>query len=254
VVIVLYVGTSGWKYASWRGTFYPSGLAQRHWLGYYADHFATVEVNNAFYRLPERDTFAAWRDQVPDDVRIAVKVSRYLTHVRRLREPREPVSRFWTHAQGLGSRLGPVLLQLPPNLPANEATLAATLAEFPPEATVVVEPRHPSWWTASIERTLAAHAAVLCWADRRGRPVSPLWRTAGIGYLRLHEGIAQPRPRYGQAALDSWLGRIASTFDTHTSDVYAYFNNDQGGAAIADATAFIARARQLGLAVARSII
>jgi uncharacterized protein YecE (DUF72 family) len=251
VGVVLYVGTSGWQYASWRGTFYPAGLAQRHWLGYYADHFATVEVNNAFYRLPERDTFAGWGQQVPADERIAVKVSRYLTHVRRLREPHEPVGRFWSHAQGLGPRLGPVLLQLPPNLPADAATLAATLAEFPREATVVVEPRHPSWWDTAIERTLADHGAVLCWADRRGRPVTPLWRTGEVGYLRLHEGAAQPRPRYGQASLDSWLGRIESTFDTRTDDVYVFFNNDQEGAAIADATAFTARARRLGLAVAR---
>jgi uncharacterized protein YecE (DUF72 family) len=146
--------------------------------------------------------------------------------------------------------LGPLLLQLPPNLPADVDLLAATLAEFPREAVVAVEPRHPSWWTEAVEQTLRDHHAVLSWADRRGRPVTPLWRTSEVGYLRLHEGRAEPWPRYGPAALDSWLDRIASTFDTRTADVFVYFNNDQYGAAIADATAMVERARAHGLHVA----
>jgi uncharacterized protein YecE (DUF72 family) len=232
--------------------FYPEGLPQRSWLGYYAARYPTVEINNAFYRLPARETFESWRSQVPDDLRVAVKVSRYLTHIKRLRDPAEPVARFWSHAQGLGPRLGPALLQLPPNLKADVDLLARTLVEFPPSAVVVVEPRHPSWWSPDIEEALRSAGAVLCWADRGGRPVTPLWRTASTGYLRLHVGRAQPWPRYGRAALDSWLDRIGSTFDTRTSDVFVYFNNDQGGAAIADADAFTARARRLGLCVARS--
>ncbi len=249
---VLYVGTSGWQYRDWRGAFYPAGVPQRDWLRFYADRFAAVEVNNAFYRLPERDTFAHWRAQVPADEVIAVKVSRYLTHIKRLRDPAEPVARFWSRAEGLGPQLGPVLLQLPPTLTADPELLDATLAEFPAAAMVVVEPRHPSWWSPSIEAVLRARRATLCWADREGRPVTPLWHTGSIGYLRMHVGTANPRPRYGQRALDSWLDRIGSTFDTRTSDVFVFFNNDHGGAAITDADAFAHRAGRLGLEVARA--
>ncbi len=246
---MLHVGTSGWQYRSWRGLFYPAGLAQRQWLAYFAEHFTTVEVNNAFYRLPERETFSGWREQVPADFTVAVKVSRYLTHIRRLRDPAEPVARFCGRAEALGPQLGPVLLQLPPTLTADPGLLEAALAQFPVSVTVVVEPRHPSWWVPEIEQTLRKRRAVLCWADRQGRPVTPLWATADIGYLRMHEGGADPRPRYGRRALASWLERIASTYDTRTADVFVYFNNDPGGAAVIDAGAFIAQAQRMGLCV-----
>ncbi|SIR80326.1 Protein of unknown function DUF72 [Micromonospora avicenniae] len=120
---MILLGTSGWQYRDWRGRFYPAGLPQRLWLEHFAGRFATVEVNNAFYRLPERDTFAAWRARTPDDFCVAVKMSRYLTHIKRLREPAEPVARFLDRATALGDRLGPVLLQLPPTLAADVPAL-----------------------------------------------------------------------------------------------------------------------------------
>jgi uncharacterized protein YecE (DUF72 family) len=116
---------------------------------------------------------------------------------------------------------------------------------------VAVEPRHRSWWTDQVRATLERHGAALCWADRRGRPVTPLWRTAEFGYLRLHEGLALPRPRYGPAALRSWRDRIADAFPPEVP-VHVYFNNDPGGAALADATAFAALCRRHGLAVTRT--
>lgn len=245
------LGTSGWQYRDWRGRFYPPGLAQRDWLGYYADRFATVEVNNAFYRLPERDIFARWRSVTPDDFCVAVKVSRYLTHIKRLREPAEPVARFLDRAAGLGAKLGPVLLQLPPTLTADVDLLAEVLRRFPAGVRVAVEPRHPSWWTGAIRSTLDRYGAALCWADRRSRPVTPLWRTAGFGYLRMHEGRADPRPRYGSQALASWLDRIADAFG-EADPVYVYFNNDPGGAAIADANAIAGLARRRPWPVTRA--
>jgi uncharacterized protein YecE (DUF72 family) len=244
---MILVGTSGWQYRHWRDRFYPPGLPQRQWLGYYAARFLTLEINSAFYRLPERCTFAGWREQTPPGFRAAVKMSRYLTHIRRLRDPAEPVARFLDRAGGLGDRLGPVLLQLPPNLPADPGALAATLACFPAGERVAVEPRHASWWTDAVRRTLAAYGAALCWADRRGRPVTPLWRTADFGYLRLHEGAARPWPRYGTAALRSWLRRVAGAFGDGAT-VYAYFNNDQEGAAPVDAAAFAGLCHRHGLA------
>ena len=166
--MTVWVGTSGWQYADWRGPFYPQGLPQRLWLEHYAEAFATVEVNNAFYRLPERSTFQQWRERTPGDFTMAVKMSRYLTHVRRLRDPAEPVRRFLQRATALAAKLGPVLVQLPPNLPLDLAALDAVLTSFPPDVRVVCEPRHPSWWTPQVRELLATHGAVLAWADRRG--------------------------------------------------------------------------------------
>jgi uncharacterized protein YecE (DUF72 family) len=248
---MILVGTSGWQYRHWHTRFYPPGLPRNRWLEYFAARFATVELNSAFYRLPERATFAGWRDRTPDDFCMAVKMSRYLTHIRRLRDPAEPVARFLERASALGDRLGPVLLQLPPDLPAEPAALEAVLAGFPPPVKVAVEPRHVSWWTDEVRRTLADHRAALCWADRHERPVAPLWRTAGFGYLRLHEGIAEPRPRYGEAALRPWVERIAATYSPDET-VYVYFNNDPNGAALSDAAGFAALCRHHGLTVTRT--
>ena len=232
--MTVWIGTSGWQYAHWRELFYPHGLPQRLWLEHFAEHFATVEVNNAFYRLPDRAVFEGWRDRTPDDFLVAVKASRYLTHIKRLQDPAEPVARLMDRAAGLGAKLGPVLLQLPPNLPADVDRLTTTLACFPPGVRVAVEPRHPSWWTDDVRDALTDHGAALCWADRGGRPVTPLWRTADWGYLRLHEGRATPIPYYGRAALRSWATRILQSYEP-AADVYVYFNNDPLGAALAGA-------------------
>lgn len=239
---MLNVGTSGWQYRDWRGEgrLYPPGLAQRFWLRHYAERFPVVEVNNAFYRLPERDTFRRWHDETPDGFVFAVKMSRYLTHIKRLKEPAEPVGRFFERATALGSKLGPVLLQLPPTLKKDVDALAETLRQFPAGARVAVEPRHDSWWDDEVKALLEEHDAALAWADRRGRPVTPLWTTASFGYLRLHEGRAEPRPRYGRAALTSWVERVGR----ENVPSYVFFNNDPGGAAVTDAAAMVAIARR----------
>lgn len=145
--VTLFVGTSGWQYRDWRGVLYPPGVPQRLWLEQYAAAFATVESNNAFYRLPSREVFAAWRERTPADFVVAVKASRFLTHVKRLREPAEPVQRLLDHAAGLGDRLGPILVQLPPTLRADAGLLDDCLRQFPATVRVAVEPRHESWWT-----------------------------------------------------------------------------------------------------------
>jgi uncharacterized protein YecE (DUF72 family) len=232
---VLSIGTSGWQYRDWRERFYPKGLPQRLWLEHYAGRYPVVEVNNAFYRLPERKTFEQWRARTPDGFRFAVKMSRYLTHVKRLREPAEPVARFLDRAAGLGDKLGPVLLQLPPTLRADLGVLEETLAQFPPGVRVAVEPRHATWFTDECRALLEKRNVALCWADRLGRPVTPLWVTADFGYLRLHEGRAEPRPRYGRQALRTWIERLHGV-----REGFVFFNNDPGGAAVADADAMIA--------------
>jgi uncharacterized protein YecE (DUF72 family) len=253
------IGTSGWQYRDWRGGLYPPGVPQRRWLEHYAERYLTVENNNSFYRLPSRETFESWRERTPDDFVMAVKASRYLTHVRRLRDPAEPVARLLGAAAGLGPKLGPVLLQLPPTLKADPGLLDTCLKEFRTVwaalgrsgLRIAVEPRHETWWTEQIRQVLAAHDAALCWADRGGRPITPLWRTASWGYLRFHEGTAQPRPRYGTQALGSWVTRLAQTWPD-AGDVYVYFNNDHGGAAIVNAAQFAGLARRAGRTVTRT--
>jgi uncharacterized protein YecE (DUF72 family) len=253
------IGTSGWQYRDWRGGLYPPGVPQRRWLEHYAQRYLTVENNNSFYRLPPRETFESWRERTPDDFVMAVKASRYLTHVRRLRDPAEPVARLLGAAAGLGPKLGPVLLQLPPTLRADVKALDACLGEFRKAAAAVgehglrvaVEPRHETWWTEETRLVLAAHDAALCWADRRGRPITPLWRTAAWGYLRFHEGTAQPRPRYGPQALRTWVTRLAETWPDE-ADVHVYFNNDHGGAAVVNSAQFADLARRAGRTATRA--
>ncbi|MGW9046983.1 DUF72 domain-containing protein [Streptomyces lydicus] len=245
------LGTSGWQYKDWRGVLYPPGCPQRRWLEEYARHFATVESNAAFYRLPEEKTFADWRDRTPGGFVMAVKASRYLTHIKRLREPEEPVRRLMARAAALGPRLGPVLLQLPPTLRCDTGLLDDCLACFPAGTRVAVEPRHDSWWTPQVRTVLERHRAPLCWADRGSRPVAPLWRTADWGYLRFHEGRARPWPRYGAQALSTWVRRIADTWPDR-ADVHVYFNNDPGGAAVLDAVRFARALAAVGRSVSRT--
>jgi uncharacterized protein YecE (DUF72 family) len=249
-VLVLYIGTSGWQYRDWRAGLYPAKLPQRLWLEHFADRFAVVEINNAFYRLPERETFRRWRERTPDDFVFAVKMSRYLTHIKRLKEPAEPVARFLGRAEALGGKLGPVLLQLPPNLKADLSALDETLSLFPGSVRVAVEPRHETWFTAETRALLERHRAALCWADRKGRPVTPLWRTTDFGYLRMHEGRAGPWPRYGRTSLRSWLDRIDR--ELTGLPTYVFFNNDPGGAAVIDAAAMAGMARRRGWKVTRT--
>jgi uncharacterized protein YecE (DUF72 family) len=246
-----WVGTSGWQYKDWRGRFYPERLPQTKWLEHFVTQFDTVELNNAFYRLPERETFEAWRQRTPDGFVMAVKASRYLTHIKRLKDPEEPVERLMGRAEALGDRLGPILLQLPPNLKAEPELLDRTLRCFPAAVRVAVEPRHESWWTGEVRGVLERRGATLCWADRRSRPIAPLWRTADWGYLRLHEGRARPWPHYGRTALATWARRLADVWPDG-ADTFVYFNNDPGGWAVQDAAVFAAECRRLGRTVTRT--
>jgi uncharacterized protein YecE (DUF72 family) len=224
------IGTSGWQYADWRGTFYPAKLAQRLWLTSYCESFDTVEVNSSFYRLPSPDTVQRWADVLPDGFVMALKVSRFLTHVKRLREPAEPVERLMGVLTPLRDRrlLGPLLVQLPPDLPAELDRLHETLTEFPAGVRVAVEPRHRSWFTDGLRSLLTEHGAALVWADRDGRSLGPLWQTTDWTYLRLHHG--RSGWGYDNRDLQRWAGRLAAA-----GDGYAYANNDPGAAAVRDA-------------------
>jgi len=241
------VGTSGWHYRDWRGAFYPEKLPTRRWLEFYASRFGTVELDNSFYRLPAVETFRAWRDVVPDDFVFTVKASRYLTHYRRLRDPAEPVQRLMAAVAGLDEKLGPILLQLPPDLPADVDALANVLDAFGSRARLVCEFRHDSWFCDEVYALLRDHDVAVCLADRRNQ-TTPLVRTASWGFVRMHEGTAEPRPHYGTRALQHWVDRIADLWDADAA-CFVYFNNDHGACAPRDAAEFAALARDAGFRV-----
>jgi uncharacterized protein YecE (DUF72 family) len=227
---VFHIGTSGWQYGDWRDTFYPSGLPQSRWLEHYARIFSTVEVNATFYRLPREATFADWRDRTPAGFTFAVKASRYLTHVRRLQDPEDPVSRLLTRSAALGPRQGPVLVQLPPTLPVDLPALTATLQAFG-DVKVAVEFRHPSWFgNPGVKEMLDDHGAAWVWADSPGDR-SPKFLTAGWAYVRFHRGTTAGFG-YRRSKLRRWADRLRSL---EVGEVFAYFNNDPGGAAPRDA-------------------
>jgi uncharacterized protein YecE (DUF72 family) len=245
---MLYLGTSGWQYRHWRRVFYPEQLPQRDWLPYYAERFSTVEINNTFYNLPEKPVFEQWKQRTPDDFVFALKMSRFLTHLKRLHDPEEPVQRFLDRAEALGQKLGPVLIQLPPSFHADVDLLEATLATFGKSVRVAVEFRDESWFTDETRKILERRKAALCLADSPRRK-QPFWRTADWGFVRFHEGsggLGVRRPGYATQALHTWVRRIADTWGPR-ADVYTYFNNDHGGYAIKDAITFASLAGNAGL-------
>jgi uncharacterized protein YecE (DUF72 family) len=247
---VIWIGTSGWQYASWKETFYPPDVPQSRWLEFYAERFQTQEVNNAFYRLPKAETFAAWAERTPDDFVMVVKMSRYLTHIKRLREADEPVRRFLERATCLGSKFGPVLLQLPPNLKIERLPeLDHTLGLFPAGVRVAVESRHESWFVDETYDMLRSHGAAFCLADSPRRR-TPVVRTADWGYLRMHEGRATPSPCYGDKALDRWAETLADVYGDGT-DVFVFFNNDPRACALRDARKFALACDRHGLSHTR---
>lgn len=240
----VFIGTSGWQYRHWRRMFYPEGLATAHWLEHYAARFATVEVNNTFYHLPRPETFSDWARRTPPDFTFALKMSRYLTHLKRLQEPAQPVATFLERALRLGPKLGPVLLQLPPTLSVDLAALSETLALLSP-VRVAVEFRHDSWHTDDVHQVLADHGAAWCLADSRSR-TTPFRRTAGWTYLRFHDGAGWPDPCYDEHQLAEWAGRLAGEWGPDAR-IYAYFNNDGRGCAPRDAVTFARLCSERGL-------
>jgi uncharacterized protein YecE (DUF72 family) len=234
VIERLHIGTSGWQYDDWRGVFYPEGLPQREWLAFYAERFGTVEVNNSFYRLPERATFERWREQTPPGFVVTVKASRFITHLKRLRDPEEPVELLWERASGLGDHLGPLLFQLPPRFPVEIERLRRLLSVLPSGMRPAFEFRDPSWYTDDVFLLLDQAGAALVWPDRPGmRHTLPM--TAGWLYVRFHQGT-NDGPGYRRDKLRRWASRVAAT---DAEEAFLYFNNDPTGAAIRDARIMI---------------
>ncbi len=227
----LAVGTSGWVYRHWRGVFYPEGLGGEQLLRFYASRFATVEVNYSFYRLPPREVFAAWRAATPPGFVFAVKASRYLTHMRKLREPAEPLARLLESAAGLGEKLGPILFQFPRNWGRDLERLRAFLPLLPADHRYAFEFRNASWLVPEVYATLAERRCALCIPDGPGVPQDRRL-TAGFTYVRMHGG--RHSARYAEAELAEWAAWLAARLAAGV-DCYVYFNNDVGGFAVENA-------------------
>jgi uncharacterized protein YecE (DUF72 family) len=233
MTVRIYIGTSGWHYKHWKGPFYPPRLPDKAFLEYYADHFGTAEINNSFYRLPEKETLVRWRNAVPEDFIFSVKASRYLTHMKKLKDPNEPLERFLDGVSILGDKLGPILFQLPPRWRSNPQRLEGFLDILPENFRYTFEFRDPSWFDEKIYDLLTRYRASLCVYDLAGR-TSPKEITADFAYVRLHGPDGPYRGRYGSQELAGW-GAKFSTWLKEGLPVYCYLDNDEGGYAVQDA-------------------
>jgi uncharacterized protein YecE (DUF72 family) len=235
------IGCSGWNYRDWRSAFYPDRLPARRWLEAYAEHFDTVEVNTTFYRLPTRDAVANWVRQTPEDFGFAVKASRYLTHIRRLRDVADGMARLGERIEPLVSagRLLATLWQLPATFRRDDERLAQAIAELPP-GRHAFEPRHPSWFHGDVAALLRERDVAFVIADDKRRPLPPEPVTASWSYVRLHYGHRGRRGNYGPSELDAWAGRIREL----PGDVLVYLNNDWEAFAPRNAEGLLRRLRR----------
>jgi uncharacterized protein YecE (DUF72 family) len=217
------IGCSGWNYRDWRGAFYPDRMPAKRWLEAYAERFDTVEVNTTFYRLPRRDAVENWVKQTPDGFSFAVKASRYLTHIRRLRDMADGVARFRERIEPLeeANRLIATLWQLPANFHRDDDRLAAALGRMGP-GRHAFEARDPSWYCDEVAALLREHDVAFVVADDKRRPLPDTPQTASWSYVRFHYGHRGRRGNYSPTELDEWARRIGRL----QGDVLAYFNND----------------------------
>jgi uncharacterized protein YecE (DUF72 family) len=233
----LRIGCSGWVYDHWKETFYPAGLRAADRLAFYAARFSTAEINASFYRLPTEQAVANWARTAPEGFVFAWKVSRYLTHSKRLKDPQESLALVFDRMQGLGAKAGPALFQLPPQMKRDDARLAAFLPHLPRGWRHVIEFRHPSWYAPEVLAMLEAHDVALCLSDHAAAP-APWAATASFVYVRGHGPSGRYFGDYTDEALNEWAARIAG-WRAQGRDVYAYFDNDIGTAAPADASRLI---------------
>ncbi len=227
-----YIGTSGWNYNHWIDVFYPKGLPSSKWLGFYAQHFDTVEINFSFYRLPERETFEKWQKETPKDFTFAVKASRYITHLKRLRDPQDPLERMINNARGLGDKLGPILYQLPPSFKIDMERLRTFLELLPKDLKHVMEFRNPSWQAEEVFKLLREYSVGYCIMSAPGLP-RVMEVTAPFAYIRMHSGGVETEGNYEEPMLEWWAEQVIKILEK--VDVYVYFNNDYKGFAVQNA-------------------
>lgn len=232
-------GTSGWNYGEWQGRFYPEDLPARKWLSYYAERFGTVEVNYSFYHLPRETTYANWYAQTSPEFVFALKASRFITHIKRLRDVEQAWKEFVRRALELKEKLGPILLQFPPsfhaspeNLELMEDFLSYAVTRRSPR--IAMEFRHQSCFEEKVLALLRRYRTALVVAHSRRYPIAPVIATSDLAYFRFHGPRELFASSYSDAELREWAVHMGSLLGKGC-DVYAYFNNDAGGYAVSNA-------------------
>ena len=227
------IGTSGWHYRHWCGPFYPAETRSPGMLGFYLQHFDTVELNNSFYKLPTADAFRCWRESTPRNFLFAVKASRFITHMKKLSDPQSALENLLPRAGQLREKLGPILFQLPPHWGVNLERLDNFLSLLPREHQYAFEFREPSWHQAKVYELLRRHNAAFCTFELAGFQ-SPVEVTADFAYVRLHGPGGKYQGSYSTRSLRGWAERIAG-WRRSLKNIYVYFDNDQAGYAAKNA-------------------
>lgn len=220
--VAIYLGTSGWSYPEWRGSFYPEKFPTKKMLAYYAERFGAVEVNNTFYRMPKAELLEGWAATTPPSFRFVPKAPQQITHRQKLAGSAETVAHYAKVLAVIAERLGPTLFQLPPFMRKDVPLLTDFLAALPAGARAAFEFRHASWFSDDVFAALAQGGAALCLAESEDL-ATPVVRTASFGYLRLR------RQDYDDAALRAWAERVSGELAPHWSETYVFFKHEDEG-------------------------
>jgi len=223
----IHIGTSGWHYKHWKGTFYPANIKEADQFEEYRKHFSTVEINNSFYRLPDQQTFKKWNDVTPANFVFAVKGSRFFTHMKKLNLDKEGISRFFTNIRGLRQKVNVILFQLPPKWKVNEDRLKNFISILPKRYRYAFEFREHSWYTEEIYGILKKYNCAFCIYELAGH-ISPMRVTADFVYIRLHGPGDKYQGSYSESTLTEWAEQIKN-WRKEGLDVFIYFDNDQNG-------------------------
>ncbi len=229
-----WIGTSGWHYPAWEGSFYPRGIRQDEYLAYYTQSFQTVEINNTFYKLPTKAAIQLWRDSVPEGFLFAVKGSRYITHMKKLLDAETHLPKLLGRIKLLGNKLGPIVFQLPARFHYNPDRLRSFLEALPTEYRFALELRNPSWYRDEVWEALSSHQVAFCVFDLAGR-FSPKIVTSHFAYIRLHGPKAQKYSGHYSTKQLEELAELMSSWKSGGRDVYCYFDNTGQGEAVQDA-------------------
>ncbi len=232
-----HVGTSGWNYKHWKGEFYPDNMPSSKWFTFYQEHFDTVEINNTFYNLPSPGTFRSWHDQARPGFLYAVKANRFITHMKKLKDPEESLKKFFGGVSLLKERCGPILFQLPPRWHKNIQRLKDFLGALPEGYDHVLEFRDPTWFSKDVYEVMEEHGVSFCAHDMAGSEC-PRLALGRLAYVRFHGSEGAYLGSYSKSTLGGWVDWLREQLDAGR-EVYAYFNNDVGGHAIRDAKRLI---------------
>jgi len=231
-----YIGCSGYHYSAWKGPFYPDDIPKKDWLGYYAERFNSVEINNSFYKVPDPETFESWKDQTPATFRFTLKGSRYITHMKKLKDPEKHLKKFYDAIEPLGDKTRCILWQLPGNLHEDTEKLDHFCSKLSQDYTNVLEFRHQSWFSGKVGEIISgARKCVICSLSAPGDLPEDLFVDRGITYVRFHGKDDWYRHDYSDGELEKWAEKIAGS---GTRELYAYFNNDVDAHAPVNAQTF----------------